>query len=79
MVELRQVDIITKVSMLASHFACPREGHLEAVYRIFAYLNKKHHSRMVFDPTHPEIDMGDFKECNWNELYGTTEHARTPW
>ena len=32
MVELGRVDIITEVSMLASHLAAPREGHLEAVY-----------------------------------------------
>jgi hypothetical protein len=27
-VELRRVDIITEVSMLSSHLALPREGHL---------------------------------------------------
>jgi hypothetical protein len=36
LVELGRVDIITEVSMLASQLACPRDGHLEAVYRIFA-------------------------------------------
>jgi hypothetical protein len=70
MVELGRVDIITEVSMLASHLACPREAHLEAVSRIFAYLDKKHNSRMVFDPTYPEIDMSALKECEWKEFYG---------
>jgi hypothetical protein len=51
MVELGRVDIITEVSMLASQLACPREGHLEAVYRIYVYLDNKHNSRMVFYPT----------------------------
>jgi hypothetical protein len=32
MVEFGRVDIITEISMLSSHLACPREGHLEAVY-----------------------------------------------
>ena len=32
MVELGCVDIITEVSMLASHLAAPQKGHLEAVY-----------------------------------------------
>jgi hypothetical protein len=50
MVELGRVDIITEVSMLASQLAFPRDGHLQAVYRIFAYLGNKHNSRMVFDP-----------------------------
>ena len=45
-VELGRVDIITEVSMLASQLACPRKGHLEAVYRIYAYLSNKHNSQM---------------------------------
>jgi alpha-L-fucosidase len=75
MVELGRVDIITEVS---SHLACPQEGHLEAVYRIFAYLNKKHNSCMVFDPTYPEIDMSTFKECNWKEFYTEAKEPLHP-
>ena len=37
-VELGQIDIITEVSALSSFLALPREGHLEAVFHIFAYL-----------------------------------------
>jgi hypothetical protein len=70
MVELGRVDIITEVSMLAPQLANPREGHLEAVYRIYAYLDNKHHSRMVFDPTYTEIDMSSSKECDWKDFYG---------
>ena len=69
MVELGRVDIITEVSMLASHLALPRRGHLEAVFHIYAYLKIKHNSTMVFDPTYPEVNMGDFKQCDWEELY----------
>jgi hypothetical protein len=25
---------------------------------------------MVFDPTHASINMGSFKECNWQEFHG---------
>ena len=35
MVEIGQVDNITEVSMVASHMAMPREGHLDAVLHIF--------------------------------------------
>jgi hypothetical protein len=38
MVEIGRVDIITDVSKLSSHLALPREGHLEAVFHMFAYL-----------------------------------------
>ncbi len=43
--------------MLSSHLALPQAGHLEAVFGVFAYLKQHHNSRMVFDPSYPEIDM----------------------
>jgi hypothetical protein len=36
MVELGRVDIITETSLLASQTAMPREGHLDAMLRMFA-------------------------------------------
>ena len=75
MVELGRIDIITETSMLASHSAMPREGHLEAVFRTFAYLKKKHNSRMVFDPSIPTIDMSTFKVCDWKNFYGDVKEA----
>jgi hypothetical protein len=77
-VELGRVDIITEVSMLASHLALPREGHLEAVFHIFSYLDQKHNSRMAFDPTYPAIDKTKFKECDWKEFYGEAQEAIPP-
>ena len=76
--ELGRIDIITEVSMLASHLALPREGHLEAVYHVFGYLRVKHNARMCFDPTYPEIDMGSFKECDWKTFYGDAKEAIPP-
>ena len=73
MVELGRIDIITETSLLASQTAMPREGHLDAMLRTFAYLKHKHNSRMVFDPTYPEIDMNDFKECDWKNFYGDVQ------
>jgi hypothetical protein len=61
--------------MLSSHLAMPREGHLDAVFHIFAYLKIRHNSRMVFDPTYPEIDMGRFKEMDWTSFYGDIKEA----
>ena len=49
--------MITEVNMMASCFAILREGHLDNVLHIVAYLKIKHNSRMVFDPSYPEIDM----------------------
>ena len=38
MVKLGRVDIATKVSMLSSYLAYPREGHLEAAIHVMGYL-----------------------------------------
>ena len=38
-VEIGRIDILLEVSLLSSHLALPRVGHLLAVYRIFGYLN----------------------------------------
>jgi hypothetical protein len=75
MVELGRVDIITETSLLASQTAMPREGHLDAMFRMFAYLKIKHNSRMVFDPTYPKVDMNDFKDCDWKNFYGNVKEA----
>jgi hypothetical protein len=74
-VEIGRVDILTKVSMLSSHLAMPRVGHLEAVFHIFAYLRKKHNTRMVFDPSYPYIDLIRFKEVDWKPMYGDMKEA----
>lgn len=65
-VELGRVDIAVEVSMMSSHLALPRIGHLKEVYRIFGYLKIHHNAEMVFDPTVPEIDDGLFQRRDWS-------------
>ena len=50
-VELGQVDIFCKVSMLSSHLALPRCGHLSQVLHMFAYLKSHANSEMVYEPS----------------------------
>jgi hypothetical protein len=78
MVELGRIDIITEVSELASHLASPREGHLEAVFRIFSYLKYKKNSVMIFDPSYPEIDHDNFPKRDWNNFYGEVKEELPP-
>jgi hypothetical protein len=75
MVELRRIVIATKVSLLSSHLAYPRVGHLEEALHIMSYLRQKHNSRLIFDPTYPKIDMGMFPQYNWTNFYGNIEEA----
>ena len=74
-VELGQVDIITEVLTLASHMALPREGHLVALFRVFAYLKKHHNAQLVFDPLYPDIDMSTFQQHDWKSFYGEVKEA----
>ncbi len=39
-VELGRIDIIVPVSLLSRYMVSPREGHLQQVYHIFAYLKQ---------------------------------------
>ena len=50
------MDICLKISMLSSHLAMPRQGHLEQPFHIFAHLNKYHNSELVFDPLEQEFE-----------------------
>jgi hypothetical protein len=78
MVELGRIGIITEVSMLASHIALPRRGHLDAVFAVYAFLKRHSNSTMVFDPTYPEINEGDFKTCDWHEYYPDAQEQISP-
>ena len=68
MVKIGRVDIITKVSLVASQMAMPREGYLDAILHIFGFLRRKYNSRTAFDPTVPFVNESVFKEFNWKEF-----------
>ena len=42
------------------------------------YLKQKHNSRLVFDPTYPDIVHSDFPKYNWTEPYHGAEEAIPP-
>ena len=63
---------------MASQMAMPREGHLEVVLYVFAYIRQKYNSRMEFNPTYPVIDMNDFTECKWKGFNGDLKEAIPP-
>ena len=60
-VELGRVDVCLEVFMMSSHFAFPREGHLEHVLHIFAYLKKYYNTELVYDPSGPVVNENDFE------------------
>jgi hypothetical protein len=69
-VELGHIVIITEVSMLYTYLCLPREGHLQAVFHVFAYMGLHHNARVVFYPTYPYVDMGTFIKTDWKSMHG---------
>jgi len=76
--ELGRIDILIDVAMLSRFLAAPREGHLEQVFHIFAYLKKHGRSAIVFDDTLPEIDENRFQKCDWEEFYPGAREVTPP-
>jgi hypothetical protein len=78
MVELGHINIYHEVSVLSQYLALPRQGHLEAAYHIFAYMNKHEKSSIVFDPADPYFDPVACQEVNWSEFYGDVVEELPP-
>jgi hypothetical protein len=77
-VELGRIDICLECSMMSSHLAMPREGHLYQVFQIFGYLKKYHNTEMVYDPSDPVVDEASFERRDWTSsefghIQGTEE------
>ena len=67
--DIGRIDVLMPVSLLSRYLVSARQGHLEQVFHIFAYL--KHHPRstMVFDDTIPTFRGKRFVKCDWSEFY----------
>jgi hypothetical protein len=60
--------------------ALPRQGHLEAAFHVFAYLEQEHHNYLLaLDPTYPEIHDSKFNAgADWKEMYPGAEEMIPP-
>jgi hypothetical protein len=76
--ELGRLDILVPVSMLSRYLVAAREGHLEQLFHIFAYLKQYDTSTMVFDDTEPWFDERRFKACEWAEYYPDATESLPP-
>jgi hypothetical protein len=82
-VELGRIGIITEASMMSTYICLLREGHLEAVFHVVAYLGIHHNARVVFDHTYPAVGMGTYIKTGWKYMYGDVKEmipsdARVP-
>ena len=74
-VEIGRVDILLEVSLLSSHLALPRSGHLQAVYQIFGYLKHVPKRKLYFDPVSPSISEDRFHKFEWEDFYRDAKEA----
>ena len=59
--------------------ASPREGHLNQLFHIFAYLKLKHNSELVLDPTILDIDDQEFPLEDWSHTpFGHAKETLPP-
>ena len=73
--EIGRIDVLMPVSLMSRYLVSARQGHLEQVFHIFAYL--KHHPRstIVFDDTVPTFRGERFVKCDWSEFYPDAAEA----
>ena len=66
--EFGQIGIHVQVAIFSRYLVQPRQGHLEAVYHIFAYLRKYKRSKVVFDDMC--VNWGNkFQAVDWRNFY----------
>jgi hypothetical protein len=73
-VELGRIDIALETALMSQYSASPREGHMEALYCIFAYLTLVPTGQIVFDPRTPHLDESCFQQnVDWKPFYGAVK------
>jgi hypothetical protein len=76
-VELGRIDIALETALMSQYSASPREGHIEAVFYIFAYLSLVPSTKIVFDPTTPYLDENCFQhDVDWKPFYGDIKEEK---
>jgi len=68
-VELGRIDLAHTASTMAKFLAAPREGHLTALIRVFAYIRKHPKSKIVIDPYERDWSDKQWVNGDWTEFY----------
>ena len=71
--ELGRLDILHEVALMSAFNTAPRQGHLDAVYHTFSYLNTSGPCSLFFDPTELVFDVKFNDNDEWKELYEIEE------
>ena len=57
--ELGRKDILHEVSIFSQYLAAPREGHMEDILSIFAFLDGKPRLTLYMDPAFPRLNYSE--------------------
>mmetsp|Transcript_12139 Transcript_12139/g.17505 ORF Transcript_12139/g.17505 Transcript_12139/m.17505 type:complete len:474 (-) Transcript_12139:35-1456(-) len=77
-VELGRIDLTFATSLMARFAACPREGHMENIIHIFAYIKKHIRSKLVFYPYIRDWSNVQWIEHEWDEFYPGAQEVIPP-
>ena len=77
-VELGRIDIAYATATLSRYSANPRDGHYEALLRVFAYLKKHLSSKIVFDACPRDWSRVEWTGYDWKDYYPDAEEAIPP-
>ena len=70
--------------IIVVHLELLREGYLDAAVHVMVHVGQRYNSRLVYDPSYPEIDHIFFMKCDWLEFYRKAKedipmNAPEPW
>jgi hypothetical protein len=69
--EIGRVDILFEVAILSQYQANPREGHMEQLLHVVAFLKRHPKLTLYLSPQLPNVDFGDFQtnRTDFAEMY----------
>ena len=69
--EIGRVDILFEIAILSQYQANPREGHMEQLLHIVAFLKRHPKLTLYLSPQLPNVDFGDFQtnRTDFAEMY----------
>ena len=70
LVTLGRYDIQYTAASLARHMMAPRQGHMDAMRRIFGYLKFNSKIKIVYDTSEPDFSCHKIETFDWFALYG---------
>ncbi len=78
-ITLGRIDIIYATTMLSRYNNAPREGHLNAMKKLFGYLKGHSKGRIVYDTRPLDIPNVKFMDpVDWTQTYGTNVQESIP-